>query len=68
MSIPYYSESTVREIDSVLSSDRFETYLLLAHGDKKEALVRYRENIVLSHKLFTILHLLEIHFAAFSLI
>jgi len=60
MSISSYSESTIREIESVLSSDRFETYLLLAHGDKKEALVRYRENIVLSHKLFTILHLLEV--------
>ncbi len=44
----------------MLSSDRFETYVLLAGGSKRKALKLYKRNILLSHRFYTIIHILEV--------
>ncbi len=60
MSSFIYTDNIIKELEKILSSDRFETYTLLAAGNKTKALSLYKENIFLSHKFYTILHVLEV--------
>lgn len=55
-----FTKTTISKLESVLSSDRFETYLILARRDHCEALSLYRDNIHISHRFYTILHIVEI--------
>ena len=55
-----FTPQNLREIESILSSDRLETYISLAHGNHHQALEIYKSNILKSHRFYTILHILEI--------
>lgn len=55
-----HSLKNIKEIERVLSSDRFETYLKLAGNDKFKALEIYKNNIKLSQQMYAVLHILEI--------
>lgn len=55
-----YSPTTISELEATLSSDRFETYVSLAKGDKRRALKLYKKNILLSYRFYTIIHILEV--------
>ncbi|MCE3231589.1 MAG: hypothetical protein K0R76_1595 [Alphaproteobacteria bacterium] len=58
-SLPYNSNN-ISQLEAMLSSDRFETYVLLAGGSKRKALKLFKRNILLCHRLYTIIHVLEI--------
>lgn len=60
MSNFYSNSKNVQEIETILSSDRLETYLSLSNFNHTQALVLYRSNILKSHRFYTILHILEV--------
>lgn len=55
-----YNFTTILHLEAMLSTDRFETYVFLAKGDKRNALSLYKKNILLSHRFYTIIHILEV--------
>jgi hypothetical protein len=55
-----YNPASISHLESMLSSDRFETYVKLASGNKRKALRLYKKNILISHRFYTIIHILEV--------
>jgi hypothetical protein len=55
-----YTADALKEIENCLSSDRFSTYILLANGNKEEAVKFYLKNMRLSEILFSTIHIVEV--------
>lgn len=55
-----YTQESIDHLESMLSTDRFETYVKLANGDRREALSLYKKNILISSRFYTLIHILEV--------